>query len=154
MCIRDRHSGDTGTLDDQGYVRVTGRIKDAFKTSKGSYVTPNPMEEVLSKNQYVEQVCIVGLGIPQPIALYNLSPAGLDTDQEIVEGSILSSIKTLNQSRANYERVSTAVIQSDPWSVDNECLTPTLKVKRFTLDSRFGEDYLTWHEDPRQVIWA
>ncbi|NET37883.1 MAG: AMP-binding protein, partial [Cyanothece sp. SIO1E1] len=58
------HSGDRGTLDDNGFVRVIGRVKDAFKTSKGSYVTPNPLEEVIMKNEFVEQVCVAGLGIP------------------------------------------------------------------------------------------
>lgn len=69
-------SGDRGTLDEHGYLRIIGRVKDAFKTSKGSYITPNPLEEVLAKNEFVEQVCVVGLGIPQPIALYNLSEIG------------------------------------------------------------------------------
>jgi len=147
------HSGDKGTLDADGFLRVIGRVKDTFKTSKGSYVTPNPLEEVLAKNTYVEQVCVVGLGIPQPIALFNLSEMGLAVDQKDVENSILSSITTLNASRANYERISTAVIHSEIWSLDNDCLTPTLKVKRFSLDKLFGEKYLAWHESADKVIW-
>jgi len=148
------HSGDRGKMDNHGFLRIIGRVKDAFKTSKGSYVTPNPMEEVLAKNDYVEQVCVVGLGIPQPIALYNLSEIGQKADKSTVEESITSTIAALNETRAKYEHISTAVIQSEAWTMDNEFLTPTLKVKRFNLDNVFGEQYLGWHESDEKVIWC
>lgn len=147
------HSGDRGTLDESGFVRVIGRVKDAFKTSKGSYVTPNPLEEVIMKNEFVEQVCVAGLGIPQPIALINLSEIGAAADKALVEQSMLSTIQGLNNTRANFERVSTVVIQQTHWSIDNELLTPTLKVKRGKMDDRFGQDYLGWHEANDTVIW-
>ena len=147
------HSGDRGTLDEDGYLRIIGRVKDAFKTAKGSYVTPNPLEEVLAKNDFVEQVCVVGLGIPQPIALYNLSAIGSKADKTEVESSLMEDIKSLNDTRAKFEWISTAVIQSDPWSMENDFLTPTLKVKRFNLDQAFGGDYQAWHEDKRKVLW-
>lgn len=147
-------SGDRGTMDNQGYLRIVGRVKDAFKTSKGSYVTPNPLEEVLAKNDYVEQVCVVGLGIPQPIALYNLSEIGQKADKSEVEDAIIASIAELNETRAKYEHISTAIIQSEAWTMDNEFLTPTLKVKRFNLDKAYGEQYLNWHEDTNRVLWC
>lgn len=147
------HSGDRGTLDENGFVRVIGRVKDAFKTSKGSYVTPNPLEEVIMKNEYVEQVCVAGLGIPQPIALINLSEIGTTIDKTLVEQSMLSTIEGLNNTRAKYEHISTVVIQQTHWSIDNELLTPTLKVKRGKMDDRFGQDYLGWHEANDTVIW-
>ena len=146
-------SGDRGTIDDKGYIRVIGRAKDAFKTSKGSYVTPNPLEEFLSKNDYIEQVCVVGLGIPQPIALLNLSPMGAAADKNDVEASLLETLEQLNVTRANYERISTLILQSENWTPENGCLTPTMKVKRFTLDDQFGQDYLGWHEASNKVIW-
>ncbi len=148
------HSGDRGTMDKNGYVRVIGRVKDAFKTSKGSYVTPNPMEEVLMKNDFIEQVCVAGLGIPQPIALVNLSEIGLVANKADVEQSILNSIQEVNSTRANFEKISTVVIQEEAWSVDNDLLTPTLKVKRGNIDDKYGQTYLGWHEAKAKVIWA
>jgi len=148
------HSGDRGTMDENGYLRIIGRVKDAFKTSKGSYVTPNPLEEVLMGNDYIEQVCVVGLGIPQPIALVNLSEIGLAASQQEVETSIQESVQELNQQRAPFERISTVVIQQENWSEKNRCLTPTLKVKRGTLDDKFGKQYLVWHEAKEKVIWC
>ena len=146
-------SGDRGTLDEHGFLRIIGRVKDAFKTSKGSFITPNPLEEVLAANDYVEQVCVAGLGIPQPIALFNLSEIAKKTDKQLVETSLMQSIEELNATRANYERISTAIIMTETWSQDNDFLTPTLKVKRFNLDNAYVDQYLSWHEDERDVIW-
>ena len=148
------HSGDRGTIDENGYVRVIGRVKDAFKTSKGSYITPNPMEEVLSKNDFIEQVCVAGLGIPQPIALVNLSEIGLAEDKETVMASIKESIIETNEERANYEKVSTVIILAEAWSEDNGLLTPTLKVKRSQIDDKYLSQYLNWHESKDKIIWA
>ncbi len=147
------HSGDRGILDENGYLKVIGRVKDAFKTSKGSYITPNPMEEELMKNDYVEQVCVVGLGNPQPMALFNLSEIGQSADKESVANSLSQSIEAVNQKRANFERISTAIIQSEQWSEANDLITPTLKVKRGNIDDKFGKDYLKWHEAQDKVIW-
>ena len=148
------HSGDRGTIDEHGYLRIIGRVKDAFKTSKGSYITPNPLEEVLTANDYIEQICVAGLGIPQPIALVNLSEIGKAADRATVEVSLLESVDQLNNQRASFERISTVVIQEEMWSEGNECLTPTMKVRRGVLDDKFGGQYLGWHEQAEQVIWC
>ncbi len=148
------YSGDKGTLDDKGYLRIIGRVKDAFKTSKGSYITPNPLEETLSENDYIEQICVAGLGIPQPIALINLSEIGTAADKATVEASLLKTVEELNNQRANFERISTIVIQKEGWSEENGCLTPTMKVKRGVIDEKFGQQYVNWHEAEEKVIWS
>ncbi len=148
------YSGDRGTIDENGYLRVIGRVKDAFKTSKGSYVTPNPIEEAIMENEFIEQVCVAGLGIPQPIALVNLSEIGGAVDRQKVEASIAETIQKVNQTRANYERISTVIIQQDAWSIENELLTPTLKVRRGKMDELYGSDYLDWHQMEGSIIWV
>ena len=148
------YSGDRGTIDENGYVRVVGRVKDAFKTSKGSYVTPNPMEEVLSKNDYIEQCCVVGLGIPQPLVVLNLSEIGTKADKTEIETSLRNDVKALNSTLAGYEKVTTVIIDKNTWSEDNELLTPTLKVKRGKIDDHFGQYYLNWYDDKSDVLWV
>lgn len=148
------HSGDRGTMDDKGFVRVIGRVKDAFKTSKGSFITPNPMEEILISNEHIEQVCVVGLGIPQPIAVVNLSETGMECDKAEVENSILATLDKLNAKQENYSKVTTVVINKEQWSQDNDLLTPTLKVRRGKIDDTFSSNYLNWHEDDAKVIWS
>jgi len=147
------HSGDRGTIDDRGYVRVIGRVKDAFKTAKGSYVTPNPMEEVLSENDHIEQCCVAGLGIPQPICLVNLSEQSQKADKAEVAASLRQDMQRLNSSLSNYERISTIIVTNETWSETNDMLTPTLKVKRGKLDDVYGQSYLGWHSSDDDVIW-
>ncbi|MFT6334112.1 MAG: long-chain acyl-CoA synthetase [Halioglobus sp.] len=148
------HSGDRGTIDERGNVRVVGRLSDAFKTTKGSFITPNVLEEYMSANAFIEQICVVGLGIPHPIALVNLNEDGQKSDKGIVEASILELLSQLNDTRAKYERISTVIIQKDTWSIDNNLLTPTLKVKRNNLNNRFNANFLKWHESEESIIWS
>ena len=129
------------------------RDRDAFKTSKGSYVTPNPMEEVISKNDFIEQCCVAGLGIPQPICLVNLSEQGDQVDQATIAASLSSAIEDLNKTLSNYEKISTVIVTNETWSESNEMLTPTLKVRRGKLDEVYGKQYLDWHSSSENVIW-
>jgi long-chain acyl-CoA synthetase len=148
------HSGDCGEIDEQGFLRVTGRVKDAFKTSKGSFVTPNPLEEAISENEFVEQVCVVGLGIAQPIALINLGEAAKGHSKSEIADSLVNTVNKLNATRAKFEHVSTLVIHNEQWTDQNGFLTPTLKVKRTELDKAFGRQYLEWHDASDNVIWV
>lgn len=147
------HSGDKGRLDENGYLYVTGRVKDAFKTAKGSYVTPNPLEEVIAKNQNVEQVCVAGLGLIQPIAMVNLSESAATKPKDEVQASLHATVEELNQSRAKFERISTTIIQAESWSPQNGLLTPTLKVRRGEIDQRFSGNYQEWHEHADSILW-
>ena len=82
------HTGDEGYIDNDGFLKITGRVKDLFKTSKGKYVAPSPIEMKLSENQYIEQVCLVGSGIPQPIALVVLSEKTKMNLDQIIKDSL------------------------------------------------------------------
>ena len=147
------HSGDRGTIDESGYVRIIGRVGDAFKTAKGSFVIPNAMEEELADNDYIEQVCVVGNGLAQPLALVNLSELGLASSQKKVSKSLKRSIKNLNSDRAKFEHISTCVVMNEAWTDQNNLLTPTLKVRRGELDDRYQDHYQQWHEDKESIVW-
>ncbi len=147
------HSGDKGSFDENGFLKIIGRVSDAFKTSKGKYITPNPLEEKIEKNELVEQVCIAGLGIPQPIAIVNLSEVAESVTKEEIESSLDNTLVSLNQDLANYTRVSTIIVDSKIWNTENALLTPTLKIRRGEIDSQFGKHFLDWHNDKKNVIW-
>ena len=147
------HSGDRGSMDAEGYVRVIGRVKDAFKTSKGQFVVPNPIERRLAANEFIEQVCVVGLGCSQPIALLNLSAGGLNSPKETVEHSLNQALNQVNDGMARYQQVSTLIIDPQPWTEHNRLVTPTLKVRRTEMDKHFGGQYEEWHQAPEQIIW-
>src|SRR5690606_18217426 len=102
------------------FLKITGRVKDLFKTSKGKYVAPSPIEMRISSNADIEQVCVVGDGIPQPLALVVLSEQGLKKSKTEVTDSILRTIAEVNTQIDHHEQVKGAVIVSKPWTVENE----------------------------------
>lgn len=153
--IRDGwyYSGDKGFIDNENNLNIIGRVKDAFKTDKGIYVTPNPIENKISKTDLIEQVCVVGLSSPQPLALINLSETGAVTDKNSLELSLNELLTKVNSSLNTYEKISTMVIIKEPWSEENQLLTPTLKVKRNKIDELYMDNYVNWHENESQLIW-
>jgi len=146
-------SGDKGALDENGFLKIIGRVSDAFKTSKGKFITPNPLEEIIEKNVLVEQVCIAGLGIPQPIAIINLSEVGQSSPKEEIASSLVKTLDLLNKDLANYTRVSTIVIDKITWNTDNALLTPTLKIRRGAIDDQYGQNFQNWHDSEENIIW-
>ncbi len=145
--------GDSGSIDEEGYLRLTGRVSEAFKTAKGKFVVPAPIEWEFAANSDIEQICVTGLGLAQPIALVVLSELGRAKERAAIEQSLLESLQAVNQKLANYERIATLVITRELWSVENGLLTPTLKVKRIELDNRYSSLFEHWAAVPEPVVW-
>ncbi|PAV49520.1 AMP-dependent synthetase [Pseudomonas sp. HAR-UPW-AIA-41] len=133
------HTGDKGAVDGDGYLRITGRVKDIFKTSKGKYVAPAPIEGEIAKCQWVEQVCLMGSNLDQPLALIELSPAARQQPREQVAADLQSHLAVLNSHLEPHERVSHFVLVREPWTVDNGCMTPTMKIRRNVLEARHAD---------------
>lgn len=146
-------TGDIGELDDEGFLRITGRIKDQFKTDKGKYISPAPIEMELQRNPDIEQVCVVGNGIPQPIALVVLSIQGkAKNENEIIE-SLSTTIAEINPGLDAHERLETAVIMKTDWTIENGLLTPTLKIKRNEVEKIHMPHYPRWYHQEGLVVW-
>jgi long-chain acyl-CoA synthetase len=146
-------TGDMGSLDKDGFLTITGRMKDNFKTDKGKYVSPLPMELLLSKNQDIAQVCVVGMGIPQPIALINLSEVGKTKSKEEITKSLYASMAEVNGTVEDYERLKKAVIMKDDWTMANGLMTPTLKIKRNEVEKIHLPKYPIWYSMEGPVVW-
>ena len=146
-------TGDIGEFDHDGYLSITGRIKDQFKTDKGKYISPAPIELELLKNGDIDQVCIVGTGIPQPIALVVVSELGKPKSKDELEKSLMGTVKELNPSLENFEKIAKVIIMDEDWSVDNGLLTPTLKVKRNRVEAIHKDRYAQWLESPDKVVY-
>lgn len=147
------HTGDTGELDEEGFLRVTGRVSDAFKTAKGMFVVPAPLEEPFGKLAYAEQVCVVGLNQVQPLVLLTLSEIGRQADPRTVEEAVIEVMEKVNEPLPTYQKLAKAVLLNELWTVDNSLLTPTLKVRRREIDKRYGPFYEEWLSRPEKVIW-
>ncbi len=146
-------TGDMGSMDKDGFVTITGRMKDNFKTDKGKYVSPLPMELRLSKNHDIAQVCVVGMGIPQPIALINLSPSAKSKSKEEITKSLYASMADVNATVEDYERLKKAVIMKDDWTMANGLMTPTLKIKRNEVEKIHLPKYPVWYTMEGPVVW-
>ena len=132
------HTGDLCSIDSDGCVTITGRVKDNFKTSKGKYVAPVPIERKLAQDPHVELICIIGSGLPHPIALVQLSEGAALQPREEVRTSLKATLDSINPNLESHETVDAIVVVSEAWDVENDVLTPTLKIKRHVLEARFS----------------
>ena len=151
-------TGDKGTLDADGCLRITGRVKDLFKTSKGKYVAPSPIEDKLVTNSAVEACCVAGANFPQPFAMVMLNaeavaqsrtPAG----RAALEDSLANLMMTVNQHLDPHEQLEVIVPMTQPWTVENGLITPTFKVKRNELEARFGAQFDAWTSKGKAIVW-
>ncbi len=146
------HTGDEGRLED-GYLFITGRVKDTFKTEKGQFIVPGPIERKFESCDEIEQICIVGLGCPQPLALVVPSEIGLAKSKEALKAIYDKLLKEINADLPSYKKVSTVVVVKDVWDVGNNLLTPTLKVKRNKINDRYNNLLNGWHNNKEAIVW-
>ena len=152
-------TGDRGEIDEQGRLKITGRVKELFKTSKGKYVAPVPIEQKLSRHPKVEVICVTGPSQPQPFALLMLS---LDAVNELQDGSLdrtqltqdfESLLEEVNQSLEDHERMDYVVVVKDQWTMENGYLTPTMKIKRNIIEERYLPHADIWITRRQRVVW-
>lgn len=144
-------TGDKGEIDSDGYVKITGRVKDIFKTAKGKYITPVPIECKFSENPNIEQICITGTSLAQPVALVVLSEEARDQAQDVMTSDLENTRQAINKSLESHAKIGHVIVLKDEWTIDNGLLTPTLKFKRHELESRFKPFYESNHAS--SIVW-
>jgi long-subunit acyl-CoA synthetase (AMP-forming) len=153
------HTGDRGEIDAQGRLKLTGRVKELFKTSKGKYVAPAPIENRLLASPELEQACVSGANMAQPYALAVLaehlrkSPS-LEGQRERITRVLEHSIARINSELDPHEQLAKLVVVSDEWTVENGLLTPTLKLKRAAIEARYASHIGNWYQRGGTVLWA
>ena len=147
------HTGDKGMIDSDGHLYITGRVKDTFKTSKGEFIDPAKIEAKFGEVEYFDQICVVGLGVPQPLMLVNISDIGKKLKEEELINKLIEKLESVNSELFNYKRVSTIIICKDNWTPQNGILTPTMKIKRGNVDKTYLDKYDKWHNEDQKIIW-
>jgi len=147
------HTGDVGIVDEEGYLKITGRVKEMYKTSKGEYVAPSQIEVGFANNTFIEQICVAGNNLPQPIALVVLSDFGKASGKDKINESLEETLKGINPTLRPYEKVKRIVVMKDPWTVDNNKLTPTMKIKRGNIEKEFASQLEPWYNQQETVVW-
>ncbi|MGR4988934.1 AMP-binding protein [Vibrio rotiferianus] len=145
------HTGDIGSIDADGYLTIQGRKKDTFKTSKGKFVAPVPIEKKLFEYSRVEMMCLIGLGLPGPILL--VVPHDFPHfDKERYARTTRKVITRMNKELESHEQIKGVLMIQDPWSIENGILTPTLKIKRHVLEQKYHEIGHNWPKG-EMVVW-
>jgi long-chain acyl-CoA synthetase len=152
------HTGDKGQIDSEGCLRITGRVKDIFKTSKGKYVAPAPVEDLLVMHSDIEACLVTGANLVQPIGLVMLSVDAVTRSASAEYRRALTHSLTLHLTAVNarlepHEKLDCLTIITTAWTPENGFVTPTLKVKRSRIEEAYGHQYETWLSQARPVVW-
>ena len=152
-------TGDKGAIDGDGALKITGRVKDAFKTSKAKYVEPGPIEEKLSALPLFEACCVAGANLPQPVGLVMLGAPALAkaasaAGRAEIDAALAKHLETVNASLDSYLHLDALIVVGEEWTVDNGVITPTLKVKRNRIDEVYGPHLERWLAGGKTVVWA
>ena len=153
------HTGDIGNIDSEGFLKITDRKKEMFKTSGGKYIAPQLIENAMKQSRFIEQIMVIGDGEKMPAAfiqpnfafvrdwakIHNikLGPTNHDvTSNEEVINRITEEVNTLNEKFGNWERIKRIELTPDVWSIDGGELTPTLKLKRKAVLEKYKALYV------------
>lgn len=151
-------TGDCGTIDELGRLRLTGRVKEIFKTSKGKYVAPAPIENQIVNHPRIEQACVSGSGQPQPFALVVLNA---DSRAEVsrggrqaIESELAAHLANINAGLDGVEQLQFFSIVNDEWLAENGFLTPTLKIKRAKIEEAYASQVAGWYAQNKKIVWS
>ena len=151
-------TGDMGEIDSSGRLKITGRVKDIFKTQKGKYVMPVPIEQKIGNHQIIESVCVGGSSHKQPIAFVMLAEEirnklKQDNKRDEIEETLIALKNQVNEKLEAHEKIGFIVVIMDLWTMDNDMLTPTMKIKRNKIESKYEPLIESWVAQNKEVIW-
>jgi long-chain acyl-CoA synthetase len=151
-------TGDLGSMDEQGRLKIVGRAKEQFKTSKGKYVAPAPIESKLGAFTRIEACMVSGVAYPQPFALAML-PAGQwdvlkapDARKEFSD-ELEAHLKVVNEQLDPHERLDFVAVVPEQWTPESGFVTPTLKIKRNVVEKHYDGYFETWAKSRKSVVW-
>jgi long-chain acyl-CoA synthetase len=151
-------TGDLARIDPDGQLKIVGRIKEQFKTSKGKYVMPTPIEGHLLAHPVVDACCLMGAGRPHPFVVVLLAEETRKATARLseragVEQTLLDLMNTVNTQLDPHEQLSFVAVAEGPWTVGNGSITPTLKIRRNVLENRYQTCVDDWMKQNRPVVW-
>ena len=152
-------TGDMGERRADGLLKLTGRIKELFKTAKGKYVAPAPIENRINEHPMVELSIVSGVGYPSAYGMVvlaeSLRPKLADpATRTSVNLELAQLLKDVNAGLSSYEQLQMLVVANEPWSIENGCLTPTMKIKRSRIEAKVGSQLDGWYASKAAVVWA
>ena len=152
-------TGDLGSLAADGQLKITGRMKELFKTSKGKYVAPAPIENRINNHPLVEMSLVGGASHEAAFAMVVLAEDIRPRQKDAaVRAEVKSALTTLlaevNSQVADYEKLKFIVVADQPWQIENGMLTPTMKIKRTNIEKAIEPQLDAWYAANQPVQWA
>jgi long-chain acyl-CoA synthetase len=152
-------TGDKGRCDYQGHLCITGRVKDIFKTSKGKYVAPAPIEDLLITHPDIEACAVTGANLTQPLAVVMLSQDAArrcsdSTSSLALAESLEQHLHTINERLEHHERLDCLAVVTELWTPENGYVTPTFKVKRDKIEETYAPRFEGWVQRAQPVVWV
>ena len=152
-------TGDRGERRADGLLKITGRVKEIFKTSKGEYVSPAPIENKINAHPLIEACMVSGAGQAQAYGMVVLAEAvrPQQSDPQFckdVEQQLAALLKEVNATLPPYEKLQMIVVSKEPWTVENGSLTPTMKIKRSRIEADVGPKVESWYSNKAPVLWS
>ncbi len=151
------HTGDIGEIDSEGFLKITDRKKEMFKTSGGKYIAPQLIENTMKQSRFIEQIMVIGDGEKMPAAFIqpnfeflkdwaSIKKISFTNLQDLCENPAVISriqeeIDTYNEKFGNWERIKRFELTPEAWSIEHDQLTPTLKLKRKNIKLRYQKLY-------------
>ena len=149
------HTGDIGEIDSEGFLKITDRKKEMFKTSGGKYIAPAVIENQMKQSLFIEQIMVVGSGRRMPTAVIQpnvdhviewLKEKGIECNslskaiqKTILKDEILKEVENHNQNFGSWEQIKKIELTPDVWSIDDGHLTPTMKLKRKVVTEKYKD---------------
>jgi long-subunit acyl-CoA synthetase (AMP-forming) len=152
-------TGDRGARKPSGLLKITGRVKEIFKTSKGKYVAPAPIENIINNDEHIELSIVTGAGYPQPYAQVVLSEdlRGKISDagtKDKVNGALEALLRQVNSQIEHHEKLEFITVVGTEWTTGNGFLTPTMKVRRSAIEEASEPSVEGWYEAKQKVVWS
>ena len=148
------HTGDIGEIDSEGFLKITDRKKEMFKTSGGKYIAPAVIENQMKQSLFIEQIMVVGAGKRMPTAIIQpnvdyvidwLKEKGIECNslpeaiqESVLRDEILKEVENHNQNFGSWEQIKKIELTPDVWSIDDGHLTPTMKLKRKVVTEKYN----------------
>ncbi|NNL11627.1 MAG: AMP-binding protein, partial [Pseudomonadales bacterium] len=133
------HTGDKARIDEDGFLYITGRVKDYFKTIQGKFVAPVAIENEFAESAHTEQCCLLGRGYSKTVMVVVLTEQAQKLEREAIEKELIALTEQVNDGVDKHARIGAVIVSNEEWTIENGMMTPTLKIKREKVEEKFGD---------------